>query len=326
VAKYEVVSADNLLRIAPEVLAGFADEADLSALPSLGGTGDPSELIGDLDTHGLDAELLFPAFVGPDAIAGDRSAALVRAYNAWLSERFTAADPDRLLGLALIPSSGIGDAVEELRRAAVMPGIHGVVLTSWPSGFAAPQPEDDQFWAAASEFGMPIAVYKTFGGGEAADRPATNAEGASHFPRMTSLMTKGGGPYTGIQLINSGVLDRFPALQFYFAHTNVSWEPYYREQADDYYKRHHFWAGVDLPKAPSEYLYKHFRWGFSRDRLGVQLRHEVGVERLLWGRGVAEEDDPIDTATVLKEQFADVPDADRKRILATNVVEFFHLG
>jgi predicted TIM-barrel fold metal-dependent hydrolase len=321
-----VVSADNLFGISPKVLVGFVDDSDLNSLPSVAGSGDPAELIDTLDAEGVDAEVLFPAFVGANAIPPARSTSLARAYNTWLSERLTAADPDRLLGLALMPSSGIEAAVQELRRAAGLGGIHGVVLTSWPAGSDAPEPDDDRFWEAASELGMPIAIYKTFGGGEATDHPASTAQGATHFPRMTSLMTKGSGPYAGIQLINYGVLERFPALRFYFAHTNVAWEPYYREQADDYYKRHHYWAAVDLARAPSEYLYENFRWGFSRDRLGVQMRQEVGVERLFWGRGVAAGEDPMDTATVLKDQFGDIPDADRKKILAGNVLTFLKLA
>ena len=51
-------------------------------------------------------------------------------YNDWLSE-FCAVDPDRLLGLALIPTFDIVRAVAELRRARAA-GLRGAIIWTAP--------------------------------------------------------------------------------------------------------------------------------------------------------------------------------------------------
>jgi hypothetical protein len=48
-----------------------------------------------------------------------------------------------------------------------------------------------------------------------------------------------------------------------------------------------FWAErhLGLPKLkrrPSEYLKEHAYWGFFEDHVGVKLRHEIGVDRMMW--------------------------------------------
>jgi predicted TIM-barrel fold metal-dependent hydrolase len=322
---YEIVSAERVLQVPRHALLGYAGADELGDWPPDSGTGDAEELLGELDADGIDAEVLFPPFVTRPC-GRDTSESVARAYNTWLSERFTATDADRLFGLAVIPATGIASAVRELRRAMSMPGIRGVVLTSWPSGSAAARAEDDEFWGHAVELRAPIAAYRTFGGGAAADDQASRVPKAEHFPRLTSLMTKGPGPYTGIQLINNGVLERFPELRFYFAHTDGAWVRFYREQADDYYKRHHYWAGVNLSIPPSEQIARHYWWGFTDDRLGVHLRHEVGIDRLCWGRGPLERTDPIETQALLKGQFATIPEGDRHQLLATNIMAFLDRG
>ena len=42
---------------------------------------------------------------------------MVQAYNTWLAEDYSAPAPDRLIGNALMPISGIDDAIAELERA-----------------------------------------------------------------------------------------------------------------------------------------------------------------------------------------------------------------
>ena len=57
---------------------------------------------------------------------------------------------------------GLDDAIAELHRCADL-GLRTVQLESYPSGsFSDPSPEDDRFWAAAVELGMPINVHTQF--------------------------------------------------------------------------------------------------------------------------------------------------------------------
>ena len=74
---------------------------------------------------------------------------------------------------------------------------------------------------------------------------------------------------------------------FYEGQTFPQLARFFYEQADDRYERHWYWAeqllGVKpLQRKPSEYLREHCFWGFQKDRAGVELRHFVGADRLLW--------------------------------------------
>ena len=79
----------------------------------------------------------------------------VEAYNNFLFEEFCAPDPKRLIGLAQIPSLGIDTSIDALRKAKAR-GAKGVLISNWPSGGASLSPDDDPFWAAAVDEGMPV--------------------------------------------------------------------------------------------------------------------------------------------------------------------------
>lgn len=118
---------------------------DGSAAP---GTGDARQRLREQDEDGIDAEVLYPpVFIGKliEAIS-DRAAcrAMVRAYNDFLAE-YCAAAPDRLIGTAVMPVTGLDDALAELRRCRGL-GLRATSLSMFPNGGGAPKPEDDRFW------------------------------------------------------------------------------------------------------------------------------------------------------------------------------------
>jgi hypothetical protein len=60
------------------------------------------------------------------------------------------------------------------------------------------------------------------------------------------------------------------------------------EQMDIEYEKNSHWAerlyGLPrLQRPPSEYLREHAYWGFYEDRVGLELRHWLGVDRIIWG-------------------------------------------
>src|SRR3954452_1455582 len=142
------------------------------------GAGDGKQRIAEMDQDGVDAELLFPAVSGQRtldaaAIPADAYVALARGYNDWLSQDYTAVNPDRLWGLAILPCSKVEDSIAELERIAGMAGIRGVVLHQWPNGKPYPiAEEDDKFWKRAIELKVPLTAHVMLGGGLAAETEA----------------------------------------------------------------------------------------------------------------------------------------------------------
>ena len=203
------------------------------------------------------------------------------AYNDWLSD-FCNVDPQRLIGLAMIPSTGLEDALKELQRVRSLPGIRGALLTAYPSGDSGPLPEDDRFWAEAQDLDMPVVIHVSLGGwdgegGGLFDIPSP----ALILARINLERSARGIMQATSEIILSGIPERFPRLRIVGTETGVGWIPYFLEQTDDNYLRHRFWAKTDLKLLPSEYFRRQFFATFQVDTYGVRNRASM-LENIMW--------------------------------------------
>lgn len=305
------------------------------------GTGGPQDRLNEQDQDGVDAEILFPGVGGRGMWRGvrddDAYHAIVRGYNDYLGEEYCAVDRDRLVGLGVIPERGLEPALAELKHCKEI-GLRAINLSLFPSGRAYPTPEDDRFWAAALDLDMPITIHVQFDGARGQPlfkypkEPPTALRPPDPMERLFRYGLRGATNAT--QFVMAGVFDRFPTLRVYFAENQVSWVPLYLEQMDHNYTRHHYWAErtfgwIKLEHLPSEYVRQHCYWGFFNDRFGIRVRHEIGVDHILWGGDFPHvESDWPHSQELLKEHFEDqgVPDDERYRILAGNAIDFFNLG
>ncbi len=94
------------------------------------GAGDPVARIEDMDTDGVDAEVLY---VGGPLQTPDAALHLdsVRGYNRWLSD-YASYAPDRLLGVAAIPIDTPERAAEEIVFASAQPGLVSGYIPLFP--------------------------------------------------------------------------------------------------------------------------------------------------------------------------------------------------
>lgn len=300
------------------------------------GTGGPEQRLAEQDRDGVDAEVLFSSVaVAALKKSGDDNRAVVemaRAYNDWVSE-YCSHDAERLFGVAIMPFTGADDAVAELRRVRALPGVRGAMLLQFPSGEKWLTPNDDPFWPAAEEVGMPIVAHHNFGGiGSPTPMPGLNVlelagdTDRAHFAwLLTCDLPLPTLPIaTILQIMLSGTLDRHPGLRFHFAETGIGWLPYWLEQMEDRYDRHRFWAGLRLERRPVEYVRDHFTFSFQEDRIGIKNRHDIGIDNICWASDFPHSvgDWPW-SREVVARQMADVPSEDRRRIHALNVLVQF---
>jgi uncharacterized protein len=309
------------------------------------GSGSPEQRLQEQDVDGVDAEVLYPGSQGPNfwrGIKDDQAyKAVVRAYNDWLGEEYCSVAPDRLLGVGLVPETGVKDAIAELEHCMSM-GLAGVALNAFPAGKMFPTPEDDDFWRVAVAMRAPISVHVMFqfGGGEKYDgqmfqypkkfEHETYSAGRDIVGRYANYYSQRGGR-DAVRLVIAGVFDRFPSLKIYFAENQVGWVPHWLEQLDSTYERNHKWAvellGLkQLDRLPSEYIREHCYWGFQYNPVGVQLRHLVGLDHILWASDFphTETDWPNSKGTI-DVNFKGVPEAEKYRMLAGNAIDYFHL-
>jgi len=312
------------------------------------GTGSPEQRVKEQDIDGIDAEVLFPSQQGGPKlwrqIKDDEAyKTVVRAYNGWLAEEYCATAPDRLIGMGILPAvQSVEDTIAEMKHCAEI-GLKGVLLQGMPSGRSYPSKEDDRFWSAALDLNMPVTVHvdleRAGGRGPLLQYPKP-PEGplAEIGPRGLVEQVSRFGPVRGsgsvpaAQWVLSGLFDRFPNLKIFFAENQIGWIPFFFQQADVRYDRHYHWAQrlLDfrpLRRPPSEVIREHCLWGFQFDRVGVELRHHIGVDHILWGSDFPhQESDWPHSLTILEKNFIGVPEEEKYKMVCGNAVEFFHLG
>ena len=312
------------------------------------GVGPPEQRVREQEADGIEAEVLFPNMqMGPRLwrLMTDDAAyrAAVRAYNDWLAEEYCAVSRDRLIGLGVIPWTTLDDAVAELEHCARL-GLRGVALGVFPSGKGYPMPEDDRFWAAAVDMGMPLTVHVGFDRqGPRASEPTFEYRGADpavlakvgprkivdwvalNFMGMPSALSFA-------QIILSGVFDRLPELRIFFAETRLGWVPFWMEEADYWYERHRHWAQrlinfTPLKQRPSDYVRQHLYFSVQHvERVAIELRHHLGDGHVMFATDFPHiECDWPNTRPFAERLFAEVPPEEAYRIAAGNMLRYFKL-
>lgn len=312
------------------------------------GAGPPQQRLREQDADGVDGEVLYPDGGGSRlrllslTSRDDREGylAVIRGYNDFLAKEYCAAAPDRLIGVGVLPNVGADEDVREMERCARM-GIKGFALGTLPSGRSYPTPEDDPFWAAAVDLTMPITVHTSMAGSRGRrDEPSllwpTEPEGLDRPPidiidRLARYGTRHCGCLEAAQLIMAGVFDHFPKLRIYWAENQIGWIPIWLEQMDLIYEANWRWVAriygwKPLSQRPSDYVREFTYWGFFDDPAGIRMRHDLGVDRIMWGSDFPHEVSHWPrSAEVMQEQLAGVPEAEKRSILRDNARQFFHL-
>jgi uncharacterized protein len=310
------------------------------------GTGSAEQRVSEQDRDGIDAEVLFPSQQGGPKfwrrIEDDEAyKAVVRAYNTWLVEEYCAVSPDRLISVGILPLvDNISDVIGELNYCAEA-GLKTVLLQGFPSGHSFPSDEDNRFWERALELDMPVSVHVDL------ERGARKGPLFKYPKESDELMKKlthdlvdqvgrfgpvrGNGSIAAVQWVLSGLFDRFPTLRIFFAENQIGWIPFFLQGADVRYDRHHRWADrllglKPMKRPPSEYIREYFYWGFQFDRIGVELRHKINVDRLMWGSDFPhQESDWPESLKIIDRNFSGVPEEEKYKMVCGNAAEFFHL-
>jgi len=267
------------------------------------GLHDPVARLHDMDVDGIAAEVIFAGgengeelpFLGLGLSAGQRDRdAELRAvgghiWNRWLGE-YTAAEPNRLIGVMQIPVWDIPAAIREIEwgaraglRVANLPAPRG----DFPS-YASQAYEP--LWRACEANAFVLATHSgagepVLGAEESVGCLLMAAEG--HFHSRRGLW----------QLIFGGVFERHPELKIVFTEQRATWVPETLRDLDSIHRAHK-WLEVQthetsyatatstpiLPRSPSEYWADHcFLSGSFLAPFEVRRRGELGLQNLMWG-------------------------------------------
>ncbi|MCZ7525434.1 MAG: amidohydrolase [Acidimicrobiia bacterium] len=281
-----------------------------------------------MDADGVAVEVLFPqaaGFGGGPFVSTKGEEALriacIRAYNDYLVEEWANVSP-RYLAQCLAPMWDVNLAIEEVRRAHEL-GHKAVVWTAAPQSFGFSHFNDaywDPFWATLSELSMPCALHIG-----SAKTKMDLWEGFSDFHRLAMISVNAITSNTQVManLMFSGVLERFPELMFISVESGLGWAPYLLETADHQYEQQHLWT-EGMSMRPSEYFRRQCYVNFWFERTGIELRHMIGVENIMW-----EADFPHPTSTyphsrkAIETALANVPADEQQKMLQTNAERVF---
>jgi len=293
------------------------------------GSFDTAERLKDLDADGLYAQVLYPSvtLAGARTYTDDRElqCACVRAYNEWLTE-FCAPSKGRLIPQAIIPTTGADDAVAELRWA-IAHGHKGALIATFPNGSYEPAPEDDRFWAIAQEADCPLGIHiGSFS--EVGLQPQV-------VQSTLSFLAGAGGSKSGAdsipattKVLFSGACEKFPRLRFVIVEGNIGWIPTVMEQVDDMFLRYRWYTGASevMPTMPSRLFHRNFWATFMIDTIGIELRHHMNVDHLMWSTDYPHTgtDWPNNRVTIAR-LFRGVPKTEVKKMLHDNCTALYHL-
>ncbi len=286
--------------------------------------------LADMDADGIYAQVLYPSVTLGGARTYSDEPELqrfcVRAYNEWLAEFCEGAD-GRLVPQAIMPATGAADAEAELRWA-IDRGHRGAILSRMPNGGFDPLPEDDAFFGLAQEARVPLAVHI---GSFLRDNPNSQWPGIEERRYLASAGSSKAGAHTlpvASEFVFSGIFERFPALDLVLVESNIGWIPTLLEQIDDMFLRYRWYtkAVEKVPCLPSEIFHRNFWATFLIDSVGLELRHRLNLDHVLWSTDYPHTGTDWPNSRVTVERlFRGIPRAEVKKMLHDNAVALYRL-
>ena len=241
---------------------------------------DSKARLADMDLDGMDQSFLYPtmAFFLAEVPDIDLQTALCRAYNDWLADHCRA-DPNRLVGIALLPLADVDASIHELERCTEQYGFRGAFMRPNPyAGRNIQHPAYEPFWECAESLGVPVTVHE----GVSDHLPALGRE-RSENPVLQHLMSH---PFEQMAacagLIMHGVLERHPKLHFVFLESGCGWLPYWLERMDGHADTWSFKLDAIAMK-PSDYFRRQcFVSMDPDDECAPSVLRDVGTDCLVW--------------------------------------------
>jgi predicted TIM-barrel fold metal-dependent hydrolase len=299
------------------------------------GSFDTAARLADMDADGIYAQVLYPSVTlkGAKVYSAERELQLacVRAYNEWIAA-FAAPSRGRLAPQAIIPTTGLDDAVAELDYA-LKNGHRGAVISSFPNGSIYPDETDAPFWARAQEAAFPIGVHI----GSFMKTPAVTTSrktdsfwtGSLAFVARAAWAKSGGQTLdVACDLLFSGIFQRFPRLKIVLVEANIGWIPTLLEQSDDMFRRYRWWTGAhkEMAEMPSRIFHRNFYSTFMVDRSGIELRHRLNVDHLMWSTDYPHSGtDWPNSGITIESVFRGVPQDEVKKMLHDNCKALYGL-
>ena len=307
----------TMRRVSERAKAKMSEE-DLER--SRAGGWDPELRLADQDRDGVSAEIMFgPLFFDNSEVPG-LDLAVSQAFNDWSKEVFGSYF-NRLMPSAAVAVAEIPAAVAEIERIAKM-GFTCVNLPAQQPHLPYNRRDYDPLWAVLQDTGI-VANFH-IGTGH-----LPQAERGPGGPTINYVLyAQGDGPNVVSYLCSSGVLERFPRLQWAVVESDAAWLAWVLQAMDHIHHKHHMfqreWDKLDL--LPSEYFKRQGHVCFMDDAVAVHNRKFTGVHTIMFGTDYPHHEGTFPhTGETIERIFEGVPDEEIRMMVGGNAATLYGL-
>lgn len=295
-----------------------------------GGGVDPAVRIKEMAQDGVSAEVLYPTRAldqfGLTDVALQESC--FRIYNEWLEE-YCGVAPERLFGVACVSLYSMERGLAEVRRAK-QAGARGLMI--WqapPAELPFSGSYYDPFWEAAQALDLPVSLH-ILSGAPFAPGVTLQKRSPTDFLNFTITQKLALGMTSLVDIMGSGVFDRFPKLKLVLVENEVSWMPFFITQMDKY-TGERYTKKLGLPTLmklkPSEYVGRNVFATFFNDPPAADLITRWGADAWMWSN-----DFPHPNSTwpnsrdVIRRDMDGLAPAVRAKLVRGNVARLYGLA
>lgn len=243
---------------------------------------DPVQRARDLLADGVRGSLCFPTFprfAGQRFLtASDKDLAdlCVKAYNDWMYEEWCASVPGLYIPMMIGQLWDPELMAAEVRRNAAR-GFRAITFPESTTPFDQPSFHTthwDPVWRAVTECDMAVCIHIGTSG-----RSLMSSEDSSYS--VAIALGPVNAQITFMDLLLCGIPQRFPDIKFALSEGGIGWVPFALERVDRTWERHRYWADLD-DTPPSEVFRRNFWVCFIDEAVGIETRHHIGLDRIMW--------------------------------------------
>ncbi len=285
-----------------------------------------SELrLAEQDVDGIVGEVMYPSLsMFTFAVEDDKiREAAFQQHNDWVFDYCTP-NPERLIGIGCLPIPDVEACVREVKRAGTK-GVRGFAIPSHaPIDKPYSDPMYDPLWAVLQEMELPVTMHIFTGTSFDCGLPDHWGTPGGTIKGYTLAHTTV--VNSTIDIICGGVTERFPRLKFVLAEFETGWVAHFKQRFDHACYRTPWLVDPSLSLRPIEYFERNFWITFEDDIHGILTRHEIGIDRLVWGNDYPHHDSIWPNSMgVLSDVLKGVPEDEKEKMVWSNVIDLYNI-
>src|SRR5438874_1162945 len=288
---------------------------------------DPAERARDLLTQGVLASISFPTLPRFGGLLFNGFAdkelahACVMAWNDFILDEWCPGGPEGLFVPMIIttvwdPELGAAEIARCIDK-----GAKALCFTENPAPEGLPSFHDPEhwnpIWQVCEEAGLPVCMHIGSSGWVPLIDPAAPFS-------ATIAGATAGGMLACVNLLLSGVCERFPEIKVVWSEAGIGWIPSTLERCDRQIDRHQHWAGKPEALTPTE-LFQRNMWScMVEEPQGLQLWEWIGEDKILAETDYPHADTPFPhTQKAYAEVFAGIPERVVEKVSHGNAERLF---